>query len=135
MANVSRIVALGGSIYRILRVSEALGTPVTNGLESLGGSPLTHVRASSEVWIFGGLESLEARSDECLEDRVPGKLHLSYSTSLGGSWELPPRDYTRGFRLKNIDRRRFGAYGSGRMLSTHSTFDHVKVFRGLLAAH
>ena len=53
-----------------------------------GGSPLKPLRASSEVWIFGGLESLEAGSDECLEDRVPGRLHLSYSTCLGGPWEL-----------------------------------------------
>ena len=32
-----------------------------------------------------GLEILEAGSDECLEDRVLGRLHLSYSTCLGGS--------------------------------------------------
>ena len=38
--------------------------------------------------VLGGLESLEAGSDECLEDRVPGRLHLSYSTTSGGSWEF-----------------------------------------------
>ena len=54
VTNVSRIVSLGGSIYRILRVSEALGTPVTNRLESLGGSPLKPLLAR----VFGGLESL-----------------------------------------------------------------------------
>ena len=32
-----------------------------------------------------GLEIPEARSDECLEDRVLGRLNLSYFTSLGGS--------------------------------------------------
>ena len=39
-----------------------------------------------------GLETLEARSDECLEDRGLGRLHPSYSTRFGGSWELqiPP---------------------------------------------
>ena len=42
-----------------------------------GGSPLKSLRASSEVWIFGGLESLEAGSDECLEDRVAGRLNVS----------------------------------------------------------
>ena len=91
MTNVSRIVSLGGSIYRILRVSEAPRGPhsnVANVAKGPGGSPLKPLRASSEVWIFGGLETLEAGSDECLEDRVPGRLNLSYSTSLGGSWEL-----------------------------------------------
>ena len=54
------------------------------------------------------MESLEAGSDECLEDRVPGRLHLSYSTSLGGSRELQiPRGYETGWvRLKNLARAR-----------------------------
>ena len=34
-----------------------------------------------------GLESLEARSDECLEDCGPRELNVSYSTMSGGSWE------------------------------------------------
>ena len=53
------------------------------------------------------MESLEAGSDECLEDRGPGRLHLSYSTCLGGSWELQiPRGYDPGWaRLKNLDLR------------------------------
>ena len=75
MTNVSRIVSLGGSIYRILRVSEAPGGPDSNVAKEPGGSPLKPLRASSEVWIFGGLESLEAGSDECLKDRVPGRFH------------------------------------------------------------
>ena len=54
---ISRILALGGSKCRILRGLEAPGGPV------------------------------EAGSDECLEDRVPGGLHVSYSTTSGGSWE------------------------------------------------
>ena len=40
--NVSRILALGGSIYRILRVWKALGGPfcrVLRGSEALGGRP------------------------------------------------------------------------------------------------
>ena len=46
MTNVSRILALGGSKCRILRGLEAAGC------------------------------FLEAGSDECLEDRVPGGLHV-----------------------------------------------------------
>ena len=43
-------------------------------------------RASSRFGDSGGcLETLEAGSDECLEDRVPGELHLSYFKILGGS--------------------------------------------------
>ena len=34
-----------------------------------------------------GSEILDAGSDECLEDRVLGKLNLSYPTRSGGSWE------------------------------------------------
>ena len=85
VTNVSRIVSLGGSIYRILRVPEAPGGPDSNGLSSASESPLKPLHASSEVWISGGLEILEAGSDGCLEDRFLGKLHLSYSTRSGGS--------------------------------------------------
>ena len=42
-------------------------------------TPETLEASEFEVW---------AESDECLEDRGPGRLHLSYSTCLGGSWEL-----------------------------------------------
>ena len=52
----SMILESGGSKCRILRGLEAPGGPV------------------------------EAGSDECLEDRVPGGLHVSYSTTSGGSW-------------------------------------------------
>ena len=75
-----------------------------NGLETLGGSPLKPLRASSEIWIFGGLESLEAGSDECLEDRVPGRLHLSYSTRSGGFWErqIPTTECTGWVPFKTL---------------------------------
>ena len=63
-----------------------------------------------------GLESLEARSDECLEDRGPGRLNLSYFTRSGGSWEvqIPPRYDSGWVRLKkpktgSSDLRIFGS--------------------------
>ena len=62
MTNVSRIVSLGGSIYRIQRVSEGLGIFRFRHAVALGRSRLKPLRAFSEVWIFGGLESLEAGS-------------------------------------------------------------------------
>ena len=34
--------------------------------------------------VLGGLENVEAGSDECLEDRVLGRFNLSYSMSLRG---------------------------------------------------
>ena len=76
MTNVSRILALGESKCRILRGLEAPGGPV------------------------------EAGSDECLEDRVPGGLHVSYSTTSGGSWarHIPRTEYTEWVRLKNLSR-------------------------------
>ena len=40
VTNVSRIVSLGGSICRILRVSEAPGGPDSNVAKGPGGSPL-----------------------------------------------------------------------------------------------
>ena len=84
VTNVSRIVALGGSIYRILHVSEAQGSPDSYGLKR--GCDCGWVRLKNLARArLRGLETPEAGSDECLEDRVPGRLHLSYSTCLGGS--------------------------------------------------
>ena len=90
MTNVSRIVALGCSIHRILRVSGAPGGPDSNVAKRCSALLRNRVGPLKEPCsrVFGGSETLEARSDERLEDRGPGRLHLSYSTSLGGSWEL-----------------------------------------------
>ena len=70
MTNGFSILALGGSTCRILRGLEAPGGPV------------------------------EAGSDECLEDRVPGGLHVSYSTTSGGSWarQIPRSEYAEWAR-------------------------------------
>ena len=49
---------------------------------------------------------MEAGSDECLEDRVPVGLHVSYSTTSGGSWarHIRTTEYTEWVRLKNLSR-------------------------------
>ena len=85
MMNVSRIVALGSSIYRILRVSEVPGSSRSYGPPprcETGWVPFKTLLAR-----LRGSEILETQSDECLEDRVPGRLNLLCFTSLGGSWE------------------------------------------------
>ena len=79
MAHVSRIVALGSSMCRNLRCLEVpeghIPWPYDSGWVRLK-KPKT---GSSDLRIFG--------SDECLEDRGPGRLNLSYFTRSGGSWE------------------------------------------------
>ena len=64
---------------------------------------------SSEVGDPGvrGLETLEARSDECLEDCGPRELNVSYSTMSGGSWErhIPGTCGPGWVRLKNLGLR------------------------------
>ena len=59
LMNVSRILALGGSICRVLRVSEALGGRPSNEAMGAGGSAKEgpHVRGGSE------LGSYELRSE------------------------------------------------------------------------
>ena len=79
MSHVSRIVSLGGSKYRILRGPEAPRKPDFNGFIVPGGSP------SKPFARLRDLESLEAGSDERLEDCVLGKLKVSYSERSGGS--------------------------------------------------
>ena len=68
----------------ILRCLEAPGGPDSN--EAKGNWCCGWVRlknlARARLW---GLESLEAGSDECLEDPGSGRLHVSYSTVSGGS--------------------------------------------------
>ena len=79
MTNISRIVALGGFIRCILKVSEAPG-----------GSDFATLRVREKPKTGDqrtGDWRPEARSDECLEDPGPGRLNLSYSTRFGGSWE------------------------------------------------
>ena len=86
MTNVSWIVFLGSSIYCILRRLEALGRPDSDGVITAFRFRVGPLLNPSRV--FGGLESLEAGSDECLEDPGPGRLHLPYFTRSGGSWEV-----------------------------------------------
>ena len=59
MTNVSRIVALRSSIHRILRVSEAPGSPNSNGPKR------------GSVWLWGRVGPLKETKDRRLEDRIP----------------------------------------------------------------
>ena len=80
MTNVSRIVPLGGSIYRILRRLEAPGAPDSHGLTKPGGSPL---KPFARLRKLG--EGLEAGGDECLEVWMFGAQGLDVrSSKLGG---------------------------------------------------
>ena len=59
MTDVPRIVALGGSICRILRGLEAPGGPTSNQVVSAGGCLLKNLRSliwEIEAWSFGRLE-------------------------------------------------------------------------------
>ena len=55
--NISRILALGGSICRVLRGSEALGGRPSNGAMGAGGSAKEgpHVRGGSELGSYEDL--------------------------------------------------------------------------------
>ena len=103
MTNVSRIVALGSSIHCILQSLEAPGGPDSN--DAVAPGLLARV--------FGGLETPEAGSDECLEDRVLGRLNLSYSTKFGSSWEgqIPTAFWFGVWRLEVTNVSRIVARG------------------------
>ena len=57
LMNILRILALGGSICRVLRGSEALGGTMSNGVNRVGGSAKEgpHVRGGS---VLGSYEVL-----------------------------------------------------------------------------
>ena len=84
MTNVSRIVSLGSSVCRILRVSEALGGSGTNGLVSGSGSAeRTLLARVFEVWRLRRLEVTNVSRVVSLGGSICCILRVS--EALGGS--------------------------------------------------